>query len=64
MKTFGLIVPIGAGRVFDTNVRSLIAGNSGLERTILPLLETWRSVLARAAELDRQLVAYRCPRRV
>ncbi len=57
MKTFGLIVPKGAGRVFDANVRRLIAGNSGLERIILPLLETWRSVRARAAELDRQLVA-------
>lgn len=57
MKTFGLIVPKGAGRVFDTNVRSQIAGNNGLERIILPLLEIWRSVRARAAELDRQLVA-------
>lgn len=57
MKTFGLIVPKGAGRVFDANVRSLIAGNSGLERIILPLLEAWRSVHACAAELDRQLVA-------
>lgn len=57
MKTFGLIVPKGAGRVFDANVRDLVAGNNSLERIILPLLEAWRSVRARATELDRQLVA-------
>lgn len=57
MKTFGLVVPKGAGRVFEANVRNLIADNKGLERIILPLLETWRTVRDRAAELDRQLVA-------
>jgi transposase len=57
MKTFGLVVPKGAGRVFETNVRALLAGNNGLERIVLPLLEAWRSMRARAAELDRQLVA-------
>ncbi|MFB9985556.1 IS110 family transposase [Mesorhizobium kowhaii] len=57
MKTFGLVVPKGAGRVFEANVRNLIVDNKGLERIILPLLETWRTVRDRAAELDRQLVA-------
>ncbi|KLK91682.1 transposase [Microvirga vignae] len=57
MKIFGLVVPKGAGRVFETNVRRLLAGNSGLERIVLPLLEAWRSLRVRAAELDRQLVA-------
>ncbi|QRM33697.1 IS110 family transposase [Microvirga sp. VF16] len=57
MKTFGLVVPKGAGRVFETNVRGLLAGHSGLERIVLPLLEAWRSLRVRAAELDRQLVA-------
>lgn len=46
MKTFGLVVPKGAGRVFETNVRGLLAGNSGLERIVLPLLEAWRSLRA------------------
>ena len=57
MKTFGLIVPKGSGRVFEANVRSQLAENDGLAQIILKLLETWRSVRARAAELDRQLVA-------
>jgi transposase len=56
MKTFGLVVPKGAGRVFEVNVRDLVAGNNGLKRIILPLLEAWRGVRGRAAELDRQLV--------
>lgn len=57
MKTFGLVVPKGAGRVFEANVRHLLAGNQGLEQIILPLLDAWRGVRSRAAELDRQLVA-------
>jgi transposase len=57
MKTFGLIVPKGAGHVFEAHVRRLLADNDGLARIILPLLETWRSVRSRTGELDRQLVA-------
>jgi transposase len=57
MKTFGLIVPKGAGRKFEANVRNLLAVNDGLARIILPLLEAWRSIRSRAVELDRQLVA-------
>lgn len=57
MKTFGLVVPRGAGRVFETNVRRLLAGDDGLAPIILPLLEAWLSIRARAADLDRQLRA-------
>ena len=57
MKTFGLVVPKGAGRVFEGHVRSLLAANAGLERIILPLLEAWRGLRVRAAELSKQLVA-------
>ena len=57
MKTFGLVVPKGAGRVFEGHVRSLLAANTGLERIILPLLEAWRGLRVRAAELSKQLVA-------
>lgn len=57
MKTFGLIVPKGAGRVFESHVRTQLGANAALERIILPLLEAWRSIRGRAAELDRQLVA-------
>jgi transposase len=56
MKTFGLVVPKGAGRVFEGHVRSLLAGNAGLERIILPVLEAWRAMRARVAELSKQLV--------
>ena len=33
MKTFGLVVPKGAGRVFEGQVRRLLASNAGLERS-------------------------------
>ena len=45
MKTFGLIVPKGKGRIFDGNVRQLLDGNDGLARIILPLLEDRKSVV-------------------
>jgi transposase len=57
MKTFGLVVPKGVGRVFEANVRGMLADNDGLARIIVPLLEAWRGVRVRAAELDRQLIA-------
>lgn len=57
MKTFGLVVPKGAGGVFDANVRELVSTNEGLALIVLPLLEAWRGVRRRAAELDRQLIA-------
>jgi transposase len=57
MKTFGLIVPKGGGRIFEANVRTLLAGQEALASIILPLLETWRTVRAQAARLDRQLMA-------
>jgi len=57
MKTFGFIVPEGKGRIFDGNVRELVAGNDNLARIILPLLDAWRDIRKRAAILDRQLLA-------
>ncbi len=57
MKTFGLIVPKRAGRVFENHVRRLLADAADLARIMLPLLEAWRSLRGRAAELDRQLLA-------
>ncbi len=57
MKTFGLIVPKGTGRVFDGHVKALLDGNDDLARIILPLLDAWRDIRRRAAELDRQLLA-------
>ena len=57
MKTFGLIVPKGKGRVFEEHVRELLAGNEGLARIILPLLDAWRDIRKHTANLDRQLLA-------
>lgn len=39
MKTFGLIVLKGTGRIFEGNVRELLATNPGVERIISPVLE-------------------------
>jgi transposase len=57
MKTFGLVVPPSKGGKFEANVRRLLADHDGLESIILPVLEAWRSVRVRAAELGRQLLA-------
>jgi transposase len=57
MKTFGLVVAKGGGRIFETNVATLLAGQEALTAIILPLLETWRAVRMQAARLDRQLIA-------
>jgi transposase len=57
MKTFGLVVPRGAGRVFESNVRALLGANAQLARIVEPLLEAWRGLRGQAAALDRQLVA-------
>jgi transposase len=56
MKTFGLIVPKGTGRVFDGHVRELAATHSGLEQIILPLLAVWRELRGKVADLSKQLV--------
>ena len=57
MKTFGLVVPKGAGRVFEGHVRRLLVSNAGLAQILLPVLEAWRSMRARTAELSKQRVA-------
>ncbi len=56
MKTFGLIIPKGKGRVFDGDVRKLLDGNAELAKIILPLLEAWHDIRKRAADLGRQLL--------
>ena len=57
MKTFGLVVPKGAGSVFDRNVRDLLDGEDQLARIVLPMLKAWQDIRLRAAELTKQLVA-------
>lgn len=57
MKTFGLIVPKGTGRVMEHNVRDLLKTNAGLAQIILPMLEAWLALRARVAQLSKQLIA-------
>lgn len=57
MKTFGLLVPAGKGSTFENNVQRLLADHEGLAAIVLPMLEAWRGIRARAAELGRQLLA-------
>src|SRR5208283_1851699 len=57
MKTFGLVVPSSKGGKFEANVRLLLADLEELASIILPILEAWRGVRSRAADLGRQLLA-------
>jgi transposase len=57
MKTFGLLVPAGKGSKFDEHVRALLVDQEDLAAIVLPVLEAWRSMRLRAAELGRQLIA-------
>jgi len=57
MKTFGLVVPAGKGSTFEKNVRSLLVDQQALAPIVLPILEAWRGLRIRAAELGRQLLA-------
>jgi transposase len=57
MKTFGLVVPKGAGTVFEANVRRLLEDEKAVAAIVLPLLDAWRAVRAQAADLDRQLLS-------
>src|SRR4051812_46132571 len=57
MKTFGLVVPKGAGGVFEKNVCGLLTDAAALTTIVMPLLQAWRTARAQAAELDHRLVA-------
>lgn len=57
MKTFGLVVPKGAGGVFERNVRELLQGEDNLARIIMPMLQAWHDIRHQSAELSKQLVA-------
>jgi transposase len=56
MKTFGLVVPKGAGSVFERNVLARLQGEDKLARIVLPMLQAWRDIRLRVAELSTQLV--------
>lgn len=57
MKTFGLVVPAGKGSIFEKNVRDLLSSHHDLAHIVLPLLDAWKGLRARAGDLGRKLVA-------
>lgn len=57
MKTFGLVIPKGSGRIFEGHVRERLADNEALAQIILPMLDAWRSIRTQAAALTRQVIA-------
>lgn len=57
MKTFGLVVPKGAGSVFERNVRDLLQGEDKLARIVVPMLRAWSDIRHQTAELSKQLAA-------
>ena len=65
MKTFGLLVPAGKGSTFEKNVQSLLADQDELTSIVFPMLEAWRGIRARAAELgqDNPLGSKHCQMR-
>jgi transposase len=57
MKTFGLVVPKGAGSVFERNVHDLLQGEAKLARIVVPMLRAWSDIRYQIAELSKQLAA-------
>lgn len=57
MKTFGLVVPKGAGSVFERNVRDLLQEEEMLARIVVPMLQAWSNIRHQIAELSKQLAA-------
>ena len=43
LKTFGLFLPRGGGRLFEAAVRERLAGHNRLAMAIMPLLQIWRA---------------------
>ena len=56
LKTFGRIVPKGAGGLFDKNVRALIMDDGEIAAVIMPLLQARQMARSKCAALDRRLI--------
>jgi transposase len=56
LKTFGLIVPKGAGGLFEKNVRALITEDASIAIVIMPLLQVRQVARGNCAALDRRLI--------
>jgi len=56
LKTFGRIVPKGAGGLFEKNVRALITDDGEIAAVIMPLLQARGMARSKCAALDRRLI--------
>jgi transposase len=56
LKTFGRIVPKGAGGLFEKNVRALITDDAEIAAVIMPLVQARQMARSKCAVLDRRLV--------
>jgi transposase len=56
LKTFGRIVPKGAGAIFEKNVRALITGDAELAEVIMPLLQARGIARGKCAALGHHLI--------
>ena len=57
LKTFGRIVPKGAGGLFEKNVRALITDDAEIAAVIMPLVQARQMTRSKCAALDRRLIA-------
>jgi transposase len=57
LKTFGRIVPKGAGGLFEKNVRALITDNAEIAAVIMPLVQARQMTRSKCVALDRRLIA-------
>src|SRR4051794_36406113 len=57
MKTFGLVVPKGAGKVFEANVRRLLEDDAAVAALVVPPLGSWRAGGAQTAHPPRPPLA-------
>jgi transposase len=56
LKTFGRIVPKGAGGLFEKNVRALITDDAEITAVIMPLLQARQMARGKCAALDRRII--------
>ena len=56
LKTFGRIVPKGAGGLFEKNVRALIMDDAEITAVIMPLLQARQMARGKCAALDRRII--------
>ena len=56
LKTFGRIVPKGAGGLFEKNVRAVIADDAEIAAVIMPLLQARGMARSKCAALDRRII--------